>query len=88
MREYVTKSLGFLTSLLRRFDRGRPITLDSDKTHGNSVHWLVCRKTRAFLEVRMRHLRSLNGHLMGGVENARERFVELEELIETARADR
>jgi len=27
----------------------RPITLDFRKTHGNSVRWLVCRKTFDFM---------------------------------------
>jgi hypothetical protein len=61
------KIVGFLRPHLTRFDRRRTIAPDSDKTHGNSVHWIVCRNTCGFsLPARA----SLNGGLMMNPEKA------------------
>jgi hypothetical protein len=40
--------VGFLTSLLRRFDRRRPITADSAKTYSNPVHETACQNADEF----------------------------------------
>jgi hypothetical protein len=47
-RQTKPKYVGFLTSLLRHFDRRHPITPDSQETDENSVRWLACRKTHGF----------------------------------------
>jgi hypothetical protein len=40
--------VGFLASLLRRFDRRHTIAPDSAKTYGNLVHGTACRNTDDF----------------------------------------